>query len=71
MPAQWTGRLVGEIHNAGLTIKQVAEEASLNPKYVSTLLNGDADAKKAEDKLRSALERLKANGADGNSARGR
>ena len=30
MPAQWTGRLVGEIHNAGLTIKQVAAEAGLN-----------------------------------------
>lgn len=58
MPAQWTGQLVGEIHNAGLTIKQVSEEAGLNPKYVSTILNGDSDAKKAEGKLRAALERL-------------
>ena len=61
MPAQWTGRLVGAIHNAGLTIKQVAEEASLNPKYVSTLLNGEADAKKAEEKLWNALGRLVTN----------
>lgn len=58
MPAQWTGQLVGEIHNAGLTIKQVSEEAGLNPKYVSTVLNGDSDATKAEEKLRAALNRL-------------
>ncbi|MBR2895197.1 MAG: hypothetical protein IKC03_06015 [Oscillospiraceae bacterium] len=58
MPAQWTGKLVGEIHNAGLTIKQVAEEAGMNPKYISTVLNGDAEAPKAERKLRSALQRL-------------
>ena len=58
MPAQWTGKLVGEIHNAGLTIKQVAEEAGMNPKYISTVLNGNDEAPKAEQKLRAALERL-------------
>jgi len=58
MPAKWTGQLVGEIHNAGLTIKQVAEEAKMNPKYISTILNRDADAPKAEAKLRAALKRL-------------
>lgn len=58
MPAQWTGQLVGEIHNAGLTIKQVAEEAGMNAKYVSTVLNSDVDSPRAEAKLRSALDRL-------------
>lgn len=58
MPAQWTGVLVGEIHNAGFTIKQVAEEARMNPKYVSTVLNDDAEAPKAQEKLRAALDRL-------------
>lgn len=58
MPAQWTGVLIGEIHNAGLTIKAVAEEAGLNPKYVSQVLNGERDAPKAEARLRHALERL-------------
>lgn len=63
MPAQWTGQLVGEIHNAGFTIKQVAAEAGMNPKYVSTVLNDDYDAPKAAKKLRDALERLKAKAA--------
>lgn len=58
MPAQWTGQLIGEIHNAGFTIKQVAKEADLNPKYVSQVLNSDSDSPKAERKLRWALERL-------------
>ena len=58
MPAQWTGRLVGEIHNAGLTIKRVAAEAGLNAKYISQVLNGDAESPKAEQKLRAALARL-------------
>lgn len=59
MPAQWTGQLVGEIHNAGLTIKAVSEEAGLNSKYVSQIINSEANSPKAEQKLRAALERLK------------
>ena len=58
MPAQWTGIFVGEIHNAGLTIKEVAAEAGLNPKYVSQVLNSNADSPKAKAKLWEALNRL-------------
>lgn len=59
MPEQWTGELIGEIHNAGLKIKDVAAEANLNPKYVSQLLHGKCESKIAEVKLRDALNRLK------------
>lgn len=59
MPANWTGQLVGDIHVAGLTIKQVAREAGLNDKYVSQVLNRDDESPRAEAKLRAALERLK------------
>lgn len=58
MPAQWTGILVGEIHNAGLTIKEVAAEAGLNQKYVSQVLNRESDSPKAQAKLWAALERI-------------
>ena len=58
MPAQWTGRIVGEIHNAGLTIKEVSAEAGLNPKYVSQILNRESDSPKTERKLRDALSRI-------------
>lgn len=59
MTAQWTGRLIGDIHNARFTIKQVAEEADYNPKYVSQVLNGHAESPHMEQRLREALERLK------------
>ena len=58
MPAQWTGHIIGEIHNSGFTIKQVCEEAGLNPKYVSQVLNSNADSPKAKAKLWEALNRL-------------
>ena len=58
MPAQWTGKLIGDIHNAGETIKNVAARADLNDKYVSKVLNGDKDMPKTEAKLRAALEEM-------------
>ena len=58
MPAQWTGKLIGEIHNAGLTIKEVARRANLHDKYVSQVLNADREAPSAEAKLRQALDEL-------------
>lgn len=58
MPAQWTGRFVGDVHNAGLTIKSVAEEAGMNAKYISQIINSEAENPKAEAKLRAALDRL-------------
>lgn len=58
MPAQWTGELIGDIHNAGFKIKEVAAEAGLNPKYVSQLLHGKYESSVAELKLRAALDRL-------------
>ena len=63
MPAQWTGELIGEIHNAGFKIKDVASEAGLNPKYVSQILHGKCESTKAEHRLRSALNRLKERGS--------
>ncbi len=58
MPAQWTGELIGEIHNAGFRIKDVAAEANLNPKYVSQILHGKCESTKAEARLRNALANL-------------
>ena len=58
MPAQWTGRLIGDIHNAGCTIKEVAAEAGFNPKYVSQVLNSDNPPLKAQYRLEDALSRI-------------
>lgn len=57
MPVQWTGELVGRMHNAGVTAKQLAAEMGKNPKYVSQVLNGHYSPKKAEAEFNEAFKR--------------
>ena len=59
MPAKWTADLLGEMHLAGVTAKQLAAEVGWNPKYLSVVLNGHKEPKGAEKKLNEALGRLK------------
>ena len=58
MPAQWTGEIVGELHNNGITAKEFADYLGLNPKYVSTVLNGKRTPKNAEQKFRKGLDEM-------------
>ena len=58
MPAQWTGRIVGEIHNHNLTAKELAREVGWHEKYMSQVLNSDNPPTEAEKKLTDALNRL-------------
>ena len=58
MPAQWTGRIVGEIHNNGLTRKELAKEVGWNEKYLIQVLNSENPPKAAEQKVTAALGRL-------------
>lgn len=59
MPAKWTADLLGEMHLAGVTAKQLAAEVGWHPKYLSNVLNGHREPKDAEAKLKAALKRLK------------
>jgi lambda repressor-like predicted transcriptional regulator len=59
MPAQWTAEILGEMHLAGITAKQLAEEAGWHEKYLSAVMNGHRDPKGAEETLRAALGRIK------------
>lgn len=58
MPAQWTGRIVGELHNNKLTLKELAKEVNWNDKYLSQVINSENPPKGAEQKLSDALDRL-------------
>lgn len=69
MPAPWTADLVGEMHLAGVTAKQLAAAAGWHEKYFSAVINGHREPKNAEKTLRFALDQLiakrqKDNGAD-------
>ena len=58
MPAQWTGELVGKMHNAGVTGKELAAQLGKNPKYISQVLNGHYEPKKAEREFNAALSAI-------------
>ena len=58
MPAQWTGELIGRLHNGGITIKAFALHLNLNEKYVSQILNGHCSPKGAEERFNTALDEL-------------
>lgn len=58
MPAQWTAKLIGEMHLAGVTAKRLAAEVGWHEKYLSAVLNGHRNPKGAEEKLWSAMRRL-------------
>lgn len=58
MPAAWTGKLVGEMHLAGVTAKELAAQMGKNPKYVSAVLNGHYSPKTAEAEFNAALQEL-------------
>jgi len=58
MPAQWTGDVVGKMHLAGISMKQLAEEVGWHEKYLSAVMNGHREPKDAEQKVCEALDRL-------------
>ena len=58
MPAQWTGELVGKMHNAGVTGKELAAQMGKNPKYISQVLNGHYEPKKEEREFHAALSAI-------------
>ena len=60
MPAQWTAEIIGKMHLAGVTAKQLAVEVGWHEKYLSAVMNGHREPKGAEEKVRTALNRLTA-----------
>lgn len=61
MPAQWTGELIGKMHNAGIKKKELAAHLGLHEKYVSAVLNGKDNPKNAEQRFNDAYTSLVAN----------
>lgn len=59
MPEEWTGKLIGEMHNAGVSRAEVARELGVSTAYVTMVLNGIRTPEGAEEKLRAAFERVK------------
>ena len=56
MPEEWTGKLIGEMHNAGISRAEVAKELGVSTAYVTMVLNGIRTPEGAEERLRAAFE---------------
>lgn len=58
MPAQWTAELVAKMHLHGITNRMLARQANVTPEYVTMVLNGHREPKKAEEFFNAALDEL-------------
>ncbi len=60
MPKEWTGNLVGLMHDAKVTGKQLASHMGITDRYVSMVLNGKRNPRGAEQRFRQALAEISA-----------
>lgn len=58
MPEKWTGRLVGIMHNEGITYDELAAELGYSKPYISMLLNGKRKPDHARTRLEEAVKRI-------------
>ena len=50
MPAQWTGELVGKMHNNRVSSQELAAKIGCSTKWLSMVLNGHCSPKGAEQR---------------------
>ena len=55
---QWTGDLVGKMHNEKIRLEDVALDLGVTKAYVSMLLNCKRKPKDAREKLEHAVEEI-------------
>lgn len=58
MPDAWTGDLVGRMHNARVTLEDLATELGVTKGYISMILNGGRSPDGAEKRLNAAFEKI-------------
>lgn len=58
MREQWTGELVGKMHNAEVTLEELGKEAGVGKAYVSMILNGARSPAGARERLEAAFESI-------------
>lgn len=58
MAEHWTGRLVGKMHNHGVTRSDLAAELGVSDAYISMILHGKRSPIDAQHRLEEALHRV-------------
>lgn len=55
MPEKWTGRLVGRMHNEGVTLADLAEELGVSKSYISMILSGARKPEGIRERMETAF----------------
>lgn len=58
MPEEWTGHLVGKMHNERVTYEELANELDVTRSYVSMILNGKRSPNGIRRRMEEAVDRL-------------
>ena len=56
MPEKWTGRLVGRMHNAGVSYEELGAELGIGKAYVSMILNSKRKPEGIRKRMEDAFE---------------
>lgn len=58
MPEAWTGKLIGKMHNKGITYDDLAEEMGVTKSYISMILNGKRKPPGIKDRMNTAVNSI-------------
>jgi len=58
MPEEWTGEVIGIMHNNRISYQQMADKLGWHVKYLSAVMNGKRSPTGAEAKVREALAEI-------------
>ena len=57
-PPEWTGALLGRMHNAGITQRQLAERLGIGKAYMTMIFRGERQPKDIEKRCNEAFTSL-------------
>lgn len=58
MPEEWTGHLVGKMHNERITYEELANELGFTKPYISMILNGKRSPNGIRRRMEEAVDHL-------------
>ena len=58
MPEEWTGNLIGKMHNNRITYDALGEKVGMTKSYISMILNGTRKPVGIREKLEAAVDEL-------------
>ena len=58
MPEEWTGEVIGIMHNNRISYQQLADKIGWHVKYLSAVMNGKRNPINAETTVRTALAEI-------------